>query len=185
MINTLNFIGYFDERFIVWANATILNYNDDLQYYQEFYDELYKVEVWTIRMNEYPIATTVWLYLKEQGYNDYVAAGIIGNMMTECGGQTLALNPNASSGSYYGICQWGSGFSNRYTDLDGQLQLLMDTIENEFNWYGNMNYESFLSLTNERDAALAFAKSYERCTSASYTQRQNNAERALAYFANN
>ena len=45
--------------------------------------------------------------------------------------------------------------------------------------------DSFLAMTNERDVALAFAKCYERCSSASYTVRQNNAEKAYDYFVNN
>ena len=47
--------------------------------------------VWGLRKAEYPAATEVWLYLKELGYNDYVCAGIMGNLMAETGGQTLNL----------------------------------------------------------------------------------------------
>ena len=43
-------------------------------------------------------------------------------------------------------------------------------------------YWHFTQLTNERDAALAFAKCYERCSSAGYTKRQNNATTAYKYF---
>ena len=40
-------------------------------------------------------------------------------------------------------------------------------------------------MTNARDAAKAFAKCYERCSSATYNVRQNNAEKAYNYFVNN
>ena len=39
-------------------------------------------------------AQQVWTYLKSYGYSDSVAAGIIGNMMRECGGDTLNLDWN-------------------------------------------------------------------------------------------
>ena len=40
-------------------------------------------------------------------------------------------------------------------------------------------------MSNERDAAKAFAKCYERCGSSTYTIRMNNAEKAYNYFVNN
>ena len=142
---------------------------------------------------EYPVATKVWIYLKELGYNNYVCAGIIGNMMTECGGQTLNLRPElySSNGDYYGICQW----SKRYypeihgATLDNQLVFLSDTIKNESDNFGykyvsNFNFEDFLELNSSTEAALAFAKAYERCGSDSYSVRQSNAELAYNYFVN-
>lgn len=189
MINQIieNFaeLGVSEERIEAWANSSLAYLETEKEYYQQMYDIYYEEEnvaFWTQKTEEHPTATYIWLFLKEQGFNDYVAAGILGNMMTEAGGQSLAINPSASNGSYYGICQWGPNFPGRYVDLDGQLQLLMNTIENEFAWYGTMSYESFCNLDNERDAALVFARSYERCTSRSYNQRQNNASVALEYF---
>ena len=40
----------------------------------------------------------------------------------------------------------------------------------------------FLNLESERDAALMFAKCYERCAVSGYWMRQDCAERALKYF---
>jgi len=51
------------------------------------------------------------------------------------------------------------------------------------NYSGGFNYNSFCGMTNERSAAIAFAKCYERCGSGSYTARQNNATVALNYFS--
>lgn len=180
-------LGYSYSTLDTWYVNFLYYMEEERIYYQDkadFYWEQEQIGLWETRKEEYPVATTIWLYLKEQGFNDYVAAGILGNMMTEAGGQTMYINVCATNGSYYGICQWGTGFPGRYTDLDGQLQLLMDTIENEFNWYGNMSYSDFCELENEQTAALAFAKSYERCTSTSYTQRQYNATTAYNYFVN-
>lgn len=137
---------------------------------------------------EYPEATTIWKYLKQQGYNDYVCAGIMGNLMTEVGGQTLALKPYASNSNYYGMCQWNKAYSEVWgQDLIGQCKFLNKTMKYEFNTFGRaykkgFDFSAFTELENERKAALAFAKCYERCGSGSYEVRQNNAEKAYNYF---
>ena len=163
---------------------------DNYKYFSEYYDLLLIEEEeaeWEQRYEEHPEATTIWLYLTvEMGYNDYVAAGVLGNIMNEAGGNSLNINPSAQNpAGYYGICQWNSSMYGDvwYCNLIEQLDYLNNTIEYEFNCYGNMNYGSFCNLTDEREAALSFARSYERCSSASYGRRQNNATTALNYFS--
>lgn len=118
-----------------------------------------------------------------------MCAGIVGNFMTECGGQTLDLHPSLRTGSYYGLAQWSikyyPGVIGR--DTQGQCSFLYNNIDTIINKYGfkyksGFNYNKFLNLKDERKAALAFAKCYERCSSASYSQRQRNAETAYEYF---
>jgi hypothetical protein len=41
---------------------------------------------------------------------------------------------------------------------------------------------SFYNLKNEKEAALYFAKYYERCSSKYYSIRQSNATKALNHF---
>ena len=150
-------------------------------------------EQWSIKASKYPAATKIWRYLTETLlYNNAVAAGIMGNIMVEVGGGTLSINPTLysyGSGYYYGICQWNKGAypAVRGQDLDYQLQYLADTIEYELNTYGYMyskghNYNSFIGLQNASDAALAFAKAYERCGSSTYSLRQRCAQTAYDYF---
>lgn len=183
-----------DNVIVASASAEWIRVNDIQTQYE---DDLYTLikeeeEKWADKMAQYPHATTIWRFLSEDlGYNDYVCAGILGNIMNEVGGNTLNIkywlyNP---SGYYYGICQWNKGAygSVHGTDLQTQLNFLANTIEYEFNTYGSkyqrgFNYNSFVSLTDERSAALAFAKCCERCSSSSYTVRQNNAEKAYKYF---
>lgn len=151
--------------------------------------------MWADKSAQYPVATQVWRYMKEElGWNDYVCAGVMGNMMAEVGGQTLNLQPylyGHDDSSYYGLCQW----SKRYypsvigADIEGQLDFLKNTVQKELNTYGylyrsGMKYEQFCSLTDAKEAALAFAKAYERCGSGSYGVRQTNAMKALDYFTN-
>ena len=162
------------------------NYKYFLEYYQLLLIEEEEAE-WEQRYEEYPEATTIWLYLTvEMGYNEYVAAGVLGNIMNEAGGNSLNINPSAHNpAGYYGICQWNSSMYGDiwYCNLVEQLDYLNRTIEYEYDSCGNMSYESFCNLTDEREAALSFARSYERCSSVSYGRRQNNATTALNYFS--
>lgn len=145
---------------------------------------------WPSKKAEYPSATFIWKYFKNQGYSDAVAAGILGNMMTEVGGwisnyATMNLDICNSGKTYYGICQWKKkiypGVVGR--DLQGQLDFLMSTIQNEYKDFGRgYTYETFLQITNPAEAALSFAKTYERCSSSSYKRRQTCAQIAYDYF---
>ena len=146
---------------------------------------------WEVNAGEYPVATQVWLYMKDLGWNDAVCAGIMGNMMAETGGQTLNLNPSlyASGGLYYGICQWHATWCGEIhgASLEAQCDYLRDTIKQELDSYGwlycdGMDYEEFLNMTSPSEAALCFAKAYERCASGTYSVRQNNADNAYSYF---
>lgn len=164
------------------------------KYYQKFLDEILAEEArWEQRMKEYPEATTVWLYFKDLGYNDYVCAGILGNMMSEVGGNTLDIqywlyNP---TGAYYGCCQWSMYYFPEIggADLNTQLNFLRDTIRLNIDMFGNnyqqgFNYDKFLTLTDERAAALAFADCYERGAPQYNQSRINNATVAYNYFVN-
>ena len=132
----------------------------------------------------YNQATEVWNGLKALGLNDYVCAGIIGNIMAEVGGQTLDISrwPQYSQNNHYGICQWGGSRKKRLlndfgTTLEDQISFL--TVELfEVIPKGN----SFYNMQDEKEAALYFAKYYERCGSGSYSVRQKNATKALEYF---
>ena len=145
---------------------------------------------WEAKAAEYPAATQIWRFMKAQGWNDYVCAGILGNIMAEVGGQTLNIRYTLSSSGYYGMCQWSRTYSQVWgAGLEKQCEFLRDTIKYEFDTYGfkyqkGFKFSSFLALTNAQQAALAFAKSYERCASGSYKIRQQNAEKAYQYFVN-
>lgn len=160
--------------------------NKALKLYEKQYEEV----LYGAKYDEYPTATEVWVFLKKLGYNDFVCAGILGNMMAEVGGGTLDLQWYLGE-DYYGLCQW-----NKYwypevyqADVSTQLKYLRDNIEDEFNYAGrkykeNFYYEDFLEIKDEREAALSFAMCYERCNSKYYEIRANYAEVAYDYFVN-
>lgn len=145
---------------------------------------------WAARAAEYPVATQVWLYMRDTlGWSESVCAGIMGNMMAECGGQTLNLNPqsrNSSSGCY-GICQWHPRYypDMQNANLETQLQFLGVSTEQTFNgWAGRafgIDYKEFLSLTDYHQVAKYFNNVYERPGHYS-SQRGKNAEVAYKYF---
>ena len=133
---------------------------------------------------EYPEATQIWKVLKDLGLNDYVCAGIMGNIMAEVGGQTLDISrwPQYSNGSHYGICQWGGSRRTRLLNdfgksLEAQITFLSVELYEEI-----PKDSSFYSMKDEKQAALYFAEHFERCGSGSYNVRQKNATKALEYF---
>ncbi len=134
---------------------------------------------------EYPDARFIWNYLKNLGYSDVVSAGILGNIMVEVGGNTLDLQPTIEADGYYGICQWNEKYYPEVVgaSLEEQCDYLRDTIEPEIRVFSkDYSYKSFLAIDNVREAALAFATGYERCSKKSYTLRQDCAEVAYGYF---
>lgn len=147
-----------------------------------------KIKKWE---EEHYYATKVWEHLRQRGFSQEVTCAIIGNMMIETSGGSLDLNPDiySPSGNYYGLCQWSKKY---YPEAHGlsfkqQLEFLLNSIEWEINTFGKcykegFKYEDFLNMTDPAEAALAFAKSYERCSSVSYEMRQEAALKAYNYF---
>jgi hypothetical protein len=165
------------------------------QYCQDYMvileQEAQEAKRWQERMEEYPTATAVWKYLIEaMGCNEYVAAGIIGNMMAECGGQTLSLNWSARNATgHYGLCQWSTGFTKvQGADLQGQLDFMAESFPQQIDRWGDIcykddfTYEDFMALEDAEEAAYAFCVIYERPGPGSYNQRKENAKIALEYF---
>ena len=190
-----------DDPVIKLAEEEYSNAESDMNYYQELLADAKKAlrkkekalrkKEKALREKKYPAASTVWHYLTEtMELNEHVAAGILGNMMAEVGGQTLDLQVDCSGRGYYGICQW----SRKYmvyditgSNLDTQLEYLNKTIEDEFAVFGDLyasgfTYQDFCNMQNAQNAAKAFAVVYERCGSGSYSVRKSNAVKAYEYY---
>lgn len=158
---------------------------EEIEYIGSLIEE-YKNYIWKIREEEHPIATKVWLFMKnELGWNDIACAGALGNMMAEVGGQTLNLDYDLwdDSGEYYGLCQWVSYYCPEVmgVGLDEQLAYLKQTVEYNMNEW-NVPYESFLNAGTPQEAALMFAIGYERCNPRNYHIRTINAALAYEYY---
>ena len=188
MVEACRALGYEEDNPVIkLAEEEYSNAEFDMNYYQELLVDAKRA----LREKEYPAATVVWYYLTEtMGLNEHVAAGILGNMMAEVGGQTLDLQVDCSGRGYYGICQW----SRKYmvyditgSNLDTQLGYLNETIEDEFAVFGDLytsgfTYQDFCNMQNAQDAAKAFAVVYERCGSGSHGVRKSNAVKAYEYY---
>ncbi len=140
---------------------------------------------------EHYYAAKTWNFFRRHGYSEAVTAGIIGNLMIETSGGTLNIKPEIYSSNlgYYGLCQWSLYYKpfmagKSFTD---QLKYLDEDMSKEFKTFGfcyktGFTYEDFLALEEAEQAALAFAKVYERCGAGSYSMRQTAAKTAYNYF---
>ena len=188
MVEACRSLGYEEDNPVIkLAEEEYGNAEFDMNYYQELLVDAKRA----LREKEYPAARVVWYYFTEtMGLNEHVAAGILGNMMAEVGGQTLDLQVDCSGRGYYGICQW----SRKYmvyditgSNWDTQLGYLNETIEDEFAVFGDLytsgfTYQDFCNMQNAQDAAKAFAVVYERCGSGSHGVRKSNAVKAYEYY---
>jgi len=142
------------------------------------------VTITEAQKEEYPVACGVWRYLREDmGLNPYVAAGIIGNMMAECGGQSLNLQPYLCVNNFVGLCMWYTPYTNGRllygADVTDQLEYLKDTLQTNIEYFGG-DYDYFISLESATDAAWYFDEYYER--GGWHSVRARNAQTALEYF---
>lgn len=158
----------------------------DYEYYEQYGEKI----KWNTRYAEYPVATQAWRYMSETlGWSDEVCAGIMGNMMAECGGQTLNLKWNVyNSAGFYGLCQWHPTYFSQLqgASLETQLAFLGASVESTFNgWAGSVfkcNYKQFLASEDPETAAYLFCIVYER-PGGYQQQRSRNAQVAYNYFA--
>lgn len=129
---------------------------------------------------------TVYLNLKQAGFSDAAAAGVIGNMYQECAHGSADLNPGAESkdGSI-GLLQWTSGrkkalqtlAQNRekeWTEISVQLEYLLQELNSLAQWrwtsYANSHYpgtddltfEEFKQLSDPQLAAEVFQAKFVR-----------------------
>lgn len=148
---------------------------------------------WSSKYNQYPTATIAWIYMTEElKWSNIVAAGIIGNMMAECGGQTLILDWDSNGSSGYGLTQWIGdrriSIKAKYGETPTIIEQI-DFIKDEL--YGtngvtqqvtDRQRELILNANSPEQCAAEFAMWFERPLSSDYSVRQSNAVKAYAYF---
>lgn len=192
-----NFIalGYAEDHpAVVMAKTDIDNTQADIEYYQEKYNEFEEYYKWEMRAKEYPVATQVWLHMKnELGWSDTVCAGIMGNIMAECAGGSFYFDWGVSGSSGYGMIQWLGGrrdlLFSKYGSAPGiedQLNYVRDEL------YGangvraqvtDSQLDAIINAESPEDCAFAFATYFERCASEYRSMRREYARAAYDYFA--
>lgn len=129
-------------------------------------------------------AERVWDYFRSLGYSEYATAGILGNMMRECGGDSLYLNPTVwdPPHEYYGLCQWGPYYTEIHgASFEDQLRFLSGNIKSVM---GNSCYNSFINSSTPAGAARLFDECYEKSTYSATDNalRAQNAQTAYNAF---
>lgn len=188
-------LGYADDHpAVVMAKTDIENANADVAYYQEQFEIWEEKHKWEVRASEYPVATQVWLYMKnELGYSDIVCAGIMGNMMAECGGcWTSDLDWDVSSSSGFGMIQWLGGRKKQlfsiYGDtpsIEDQLNFMHDELygTDGVTWQVTQSQlDKIMKAETPEQCAYAFACYFERCGEGHRAPRRGYARRAYEYF---
>lgn len=148
---------------------------------------------WSSKYNQYPTATIAWIYMTEElKWSNVVAAGIIGNMMAECGGQTLALNWDSNDSNGYGLIQWIGARRASIKAKYGELPTIVEQIEFvKDELYGtngvtqqvtDQQRKLILNANSPEQCATEFARWFERPASTNYSVRKSNAAKAYAYF---
>lgn len=188
-------LGYDTEHpAVVMAKTDFENAEADVEYYTEQQLIRQEEENWRVRAEEYPVATQAWLYMKnELCFSDIVCAGIMGNMMAECGGcWTSDLDWDVSSSSGYGMIQWLGGRKQQLFSIYGDTP----SVENQLNFvkdelYGtngvtkqvtDSQLNEIINAETPEDCAYAFACYYERCGEGNRWVRRDYARRAYEYF---
>ena len=195
VLEGLEALGYEpDHPAIILVHTEIENSTSDLAYYQEKQAEWEEIHKWEVRKEEYPAATEAWLIMKEEfGWSDTVCAGIIGNLMAECGGcwtQDLDWQINTKHGM--GMVQWIGGRRNQLVALYGEnptVREQMMFMRDELYGYNGVTKQVTESQLNEimnasspEECAYAFASYYERCASQHRAPRKGYARTAYEYF---
>lgn len=188
-------LGYTEEHpAVVMAKTDLQNAEEDIEYYTEQQLIRQEEENWRVRAEEYPVATQAWLYMKnELGFSDIVCAGIMGNMMAECGGcWTSDLDWDIKSYSGYGMIQWLSGRKQQLFSIYGDnpsVENQLDFMKDEL--YGtngvtkqvtDSQLDKIINAETPEDCAYAFACYYERCGEGHRWVRRDYARRAYEYF---
>ena len=188
-------LGYADNHpAVVLAKTDIENATIEVEYYQEQFSIWEEKLKWEKRAAEYPVATQVWLYMKnELGYSDTVCAGIMGNMMAECGGcWTSDLNWDVHSSSGFGMIQQLGGRKRQLFSIYGenpsiedQLNFMHDELhgtDGVAKQVTNWQLEQIMEADTPEECAYAFACYFERCGEGHRAPRRGYARRAYEYF---
>ena len=188
-------LGYTEEHLAVaMAKTDLQNAEEDVEYYTEQQLIRQEEENWRMRAEEYPVATQAWLYMKnELGFSDIVCAGVMGNMMAECGGcWTSDLDWDVRSYSGYGMIQWLDGRKQQLFSIYGDnpsVENQLDFMKDEL--YGtngvtkqvtDSQLDKIINAETPEDCAYAFACYYERCGEGHRWVRRDYARRAYEYF---
>ena len=173
--NNLITLGYpVDHPAVIMARIDMIRIENDISYYQEQVDLLEEDYKWELRAQQYPVATEIWLYMKNEfNWPDNVCAGVMGNIMGEVSGGSLKIPTKCDSSGPYGMFQWlGSrkiAIKKLYgsqASIEQQLEFMYDELygsDGVTKQVQNWQREAILDPTTKCEKnAMAFCKYFER-----------------------
>ena len=133
-------------------------------------------------------AQQVWNHLKQDGFSDQSAAGIMGNFQQESGFDPKA-DPHDGSGSI-GLAQWLGSRKQGLVNFSQAQGVSFLTLEAQLGWFDqeiNTGYKkisdsSFKQLTDVTQATQQFEKIYEGASTPDMSKRVQYANDALKSF---
>lgn len=187
--NQLISLGYDpSEDILLCLEQDAVVFLEHANYYAQIIQEKYAVRYPSSALEQYPAATYIWGFMKDQGWSDIVCAGVMGNIMQETGGRTLDID-YMHSNNYYGMCCWKKEYHPEVVDADlqGQCEYLLKTIVSCFNQDGFLyeegyTFQDFLEAETIEEAAGAFMIVYERPGHTNPIKRTENGQKAYDYF---
>lgn len=163
--------------------------------YQVDLEELLEEARWARKMEEYPVMTTIWLYMRDHfGWSKELCAGVIGNILAEAGGgYTMKIPTKIAKTGPYGLCQWLGGRKNeivkRYgydATVEEQLEFMYDEIfgtDGVKQQITDSQRTKLLNSTSPEDAAIKFCRWFER-PGGTGNIRKKYARKVYEYFEN-
>ena len=153
------------------------------------------------------VAAQVWYYLKQNGFTEQAAAGVMGNLKQETGMNPACEVKNVTCGIACWDYQNGKSALKeaaqkagvKWTDLGFQLDYLMKGLPAAFNsytgkqphyystgewcwWPKKMTFDEFKALTSVNDATEIFERVYERASKPNIANRQKYANEYYKQF---
>lgn len=137
-----------------------------------------------------PIAQQIWNAMLDKGWSYDVCAGIMGNIMAECGGGTLDIKPilRGDNETSFGICQWHNerkdnmlSFNDKNYNTSDNLPPIehqIDYLEYELSLY---NIDILNNDKTYEEVAYIFCVEYERPANKYKKAEQRKKLAAIAY----
>lgn len=141
----------------------------------------------------------VWNYFRSLGFTKEATSGILGNLQQESGVDPTAIQ-NGGAGPAAGIAQWenystqsarwanlnayAQSIGTDWTDLQTQLDFLMQELPSCLSTYGGTSIEAFKALTDIETATTLFETSFERAGTPNMSARITNAYFFYELYAN-
>lgn len=125
----------------------------------------------------------IWQIMKSYGWNDYMCAGILGNILAECAGDNMNyINEFAfnKTSDRFGLCQWSPERRKEIITINSTIEEQMEFLRWELMIDYWSTFEKLMACTDEQEAAEIFWSKYEKSKNIG-RRRQNATDVYLAF----